>query len=437
MKKYLIVLLFSVGLYAQEFNGVSLGFAGNFGPLSRGVHALNYNPANLATPRNNVFELNLVGLNLQLFNNSFSYHTYQNYFVSDDDENYWDQNKKNSFLDLIPNAGLKISSDINMNAFGLAFNNFAMAAHPFVFGNIQNTQIKNILDLVLNGDDITRDYALDYPNIMKGSIFSAVGVSLGYAYPIPIKKYVPDISFMSLGFGINYYLALGFAQVENSEAHVKRTQYDDYETVETYTYSSVRVSYPEDAMPAGKGRSYNFGLSGLFKDKWFVSLSFMNLGGKINYSTNTKRLYIEDIHRITFYHQADSSTSTFDNSVDSTMDIDAFSTNVPSYMRLGVAYYFRKNLVFTSEWKQGLNSVFGNSTKPRLGFGVQYKPLRWLPLRSGVSFGGNTGFLMGLGLGLDFHYLSLDFSYAMKNALWPTHSEGVFLGFNFMLFMLT
>ena len=159
----------------------------------------------------------------------------------------------------------------------------------------------------------------------------------------------------------------------------------------------------------------------------------MNLGGKINYSTNTKRLYIEDIHRITFYHQADSSTSTFDNSVDSTMDIDAFSTNVPSYMRLGVAYYFRKNLVFTSEWKQGLNSVFGNSTKPRLGFGVQYKPLRWLPLRSGVSFGGNTGFLMGLGLGLDFHYLSLDFSYAMKNALWPTHSEGAFLGFNFML----
>ncbi len=433
MKKYLIILLLSVGLYAQGFDGIGLGFAGTYGPLSRGVHALAYNPANVAVPRNNVLELNFIGLNLGMFNNSFSYNTYQDYFVTNGKENYWDQGKKKSFLDLIPDDGWKISNDIDVNIMGLAFNNFALAIHPVAFGEVQNTQIKNILNLVLYGDDITRDYALDYPNIMQGSMFSAVEVSLGYAYPIPIKKYVPDISFMSVGIGINYYMGLGVMQIENSEAHVKRTQFDNYETIETQAYNKVRVAYAEDATPAGKGRSYNLGVSGLYKNQWFVSLSFMNIGGKINYSINTERLLIEDTHQITIYRDVDSSSTTFDHSVDTTLTIDDFSTGVPSYMRLGVAYYFKKNLVFTSEWKQGLNKAFGNSTTPRLGFGVQYKPLWWLPLRSGVSFGGSTGFLMGLGFGLDFHYISLDFSYAMKNALWPTHSEGLFLGFNFMI----
>ncbi len=433
MKRYLIILLLSVGLYAQEFDGVGLGFAGNYGPLSRGVHALGYNPANVAVPRNNVLELNLIGSNIQVFNNSFSYRTYQDYFVTGGKENYWDQKKKDSFLDLIPDDGWKLNSDINMNVFGLAFNNFAMAVRPVVFGRIQNSPMKDILRRLLNGDDITRDYTLNYPQILQGAAFSAVGVTLGYAYPVPIKKYVPDISFLSVGVGINYYMALGVAQVEKSQAYLKRTQYDSYETLDLHTQNSVRVSYPENATPAGKGRSYDFGISGLYKNQWFVSLSFMNVGGKINFSTNTERVLMEETQNTTYYVDPDSSSSSFEHSVDTTLTIDPFSSGVPSFFRLGVAYYFRPNLVFTSEWKQGLNKVFGNSTTPRLGLGVQYKPLRWLPLRSGISLGGNSGFIMGFGAGLDFHYISLDFSYAMKNALWPTHSEGLFLGLNLMI----
>ncbi len=433
MKKYLIVLLLSFGLYGQEFDGVGLGFAGNYGPLSRGVHALSYNPANVAVPRNNVMELNLIGVNMNVYNNSFSYRTYQDFFVTNGKENYWDQKKKDSFLSLIPDGGWKINANINTNVFGLAFNNFAMAAYPVVFGNVQNTQIKDVLKRVLNGDVVTRDYAIDYPQMLKGAAFSAVVVSLGYAYPIPIKKYLPDVSFFSVGLGINYYMALGVAQVEESQAHLKRTPFDNYETIDLYTKQSIRVSYPENATPAGKGRSYNFGLSGLYKDKWFVSMSFMNVGGKIDFSTNTERLFMEENENMKFYTNVDSSETSFEHSVDTTLTIDPFSTGVPSYFRLGVAYYFRKDLVFTSEWKQGLNKVFGNSTTPRLGFGVQYKPLWWLPLRSGISIGGNTGFLMGFGLGLDFRYVSLDLSYSMKNALWPTHSEGMFLGLNVMI----
>ena len=77
MKKYLIILILSTGLYAQGFDGVGLGLAGNYAALSRGVHSLMYNPANVAVPRNNVLELNFVGLNLGVFNNIFSYNTYQ------------------------------------------------------------------------------------------------------------------------------------------------------------------------------------------------------------------------------------------------------------------------------------------------------------------------------------------------------------------------
>lgn len=433
MKRILIILILSTSLFAQSFDGVSLGLAGNYAALSRGIHSLGFNPANVAVPRNDVVEFNLLSLNLGLFNNAFSYHSYNKFFVTNGKENYWDQNKKDAFLNLIPNNGLIVNSDLNANVLGLAFNNFAMAVHPVVFGKIRNSKIKTVLDIALNGDDVTRDYSLNLPDFAEGSAFAAMGVSLNYAYPIPIKRYLPDFSFMSVGLGINYYLGLAVLQTQEANASVKRTSYDDHEIIETNLVTTAKVATPEGATPAGKGRSYDFGLSALYKDKWFVSLSFLNIGGKIKYSTNTKRLISSSYSVTTIYASMDKSSQNFHESTDTTVTIAPFNVDVPAYMRLGLAYYFKKNLIFTSEWKQGLNNAFGNSTKPRFGVGVEYKPLWWLPLRSGISVGGNTNFLMGVGMGLDFKYLSLDFSYAMKNALWPTHSEGLFLGMNLMI----
>lgn len=432
MRAILIGILWAAVAFAQSFNGFSLGMAENDVAITRGVHSIGANPANVAVPRGNAFELNVFDANIAVFNNAFSYHSYQTFFVTNGEENYWDSDKKQAFLDLVPNDGLNIDTEIRANVFGLAFNNFALAVYPVLFSEVGNPEIKTLLDMALNGINFTKDYKLYLSNFAQGSGLGAVAVSLNYAYPIPIKQYLPDFSFASVGIGVNYYIGLAGAKVEEANAHVVRQQFDGYETVESSTNFSALVAYPEEATPAGKGRSYDFGLSALYKDKWFVSLSFLNIGGKVHFSTNTERYIFEGKSTAFYYEDIDSSVTSVDQSTDTTLTVDPFDMRVPAFMRLGVSYYFRKNLLFTAEWRQGLNRALNNSTTPRLGLGVQYKPLWWLPLRSGIAVGGKTGFLMGFGLGLDFKFVSFNLSYAMKNALWPTHSEGLLLGANLM-----
>ncbi|NOX88717.1 MAG: hypothetical protein GXO77_06805 [Calditrichaeota bacterium] len=433
MKRILILLITSLSLYAQGFDGVGMSLADNYSALTRGIHALGYNPANIGIPRGNTLELNIVGMNLATFNNSFSYNTYQKFFVTNGNENYWSDKDKKAFLDLIPDGGLKINTEMNANVLGFAFNNFAMAFQTVAFGEVNSEPIKDLFGKALYGDSYTLDYELNYPSFLHGSSFGGVKLSLAYAYPIRVRKYLPDFSFISVGIGINYFMPMGVVQVEKSSLSVKRTQFDDFERNETTLVTQIRSAHAEGSTPAGKGKSYNFGVSALFRERWFFSLSFMDVGGSINYSTNAERMTIEEYNSVDIYHSSKISNESSERSIDTTETLSGFDTGVPSFMRVGVAYTFKKNLIFTSEWKQGLNKNFGNSTTPRIGFGVHYKPLWWLPLRSGVSIGGSTGFLLGMGFGIDMKYWALDLSYAMKNALWPTRSEGVFMGMNMMV----
>ncbi|MCD6377137.1 MAG: hypothetical protein J7L94_16550 [Caldisericaceae bacterium] len=434
MKKVLIILSLATGLWAQGFEGVALGLGDNYATLSRGVHALNYNPANVALPRGNIFEFNLIGLNIGLFNNSFSLDTYNRFFVTDEEENRWSKSDRNEFLDLIPDAGLKLNSQITANAFGFAFNNFALAVQPVVVGQINTFKDKTLLDMGFFGDHVTKNYERNFDDVLQGSSFGAVKVSLAYAYPfLQIQKYLPDFPYLAVGIGVNYYISMAVAQIENSAAWVKRTQFDDYEVDEISVDMQAKTALSEGTSPVGKGRSFNFGLATQFKEKWQFSLSFIDLGGSVHYSEKTERHKINMYGKAIVYHPFDEDPETEDSSVDTTETIEPFDVDVPSKMRLGAAYQFKKNLVFTAEYVQGLDHSFGNSTTPRIGAGVFYMPLWWLPLRGGFSLGGNNGFIIALGSGIDLKYMTIDFSYAMKNALWPTHSEGLFTGISLMI----
>ena len=434
MKKIFLTLLLSAGLFAQGFDGVSLGLADNYTVISRGVQALNYNPANVALPRGNVFELNLIGLNIGLFNNTFSLNDYNNFFVTGGVENRWDNQKKKDFLDLFPQSGLTLQSNIVANAMGFAFNNFALAVQPVVVGRFNTFEDKSPLEIALFGDTYSRNYQRNFENLLHGSTFAGLKVSLAYGYPIlQIQKFLPDFSYLAVGIGINYYISMAVAEVEESNVSIQRTQFDDYEIDEFTLNAKARTAFSEGAGPVGKGRGINFGLSTQFKKDWQFSLSFIDLFGSMKISSNAERHKISEYYRIKIYQDTDLDPETSDSSTDTSETIDAFDVDVPTTMRFGAAYQFKKNLIFTAEYVQGLDHAFGNSTTPRIGAGVYYKPFWWLPVRGGFSLGGNSGFLLALGSGIDLKYLNFDFSFAMKNALWPTHSEGLFGALSLML----
>ena len=91
---------------------------------------------------------------------------------------------------------------------------------------------------------------------------------------------------------------------------------------------------------------------------------------------------------------------------DYTIDIDDFSTNVPTVMNLGVANTSGK-LLWSLDWEQGFRRATGVSTKPRMSAGMELSMVQALPLRIGYSVGGghNASFSFGSGFHTPVFYL--------------------------------
>lgn len=76
-----------------------------------------------------------------------------------------------------------MNSQITANAFGFAFNNFALAVQPVVVGQINTFKDKTLLDMGFFGDHVTKNYERNFDDVLQGSSFGAVKFSLAYAYP--------------------------------------------------------------------------------------------------------------------------------------------------------------------------------------------------------------------------------------------------------------
>jgi len=443
MKK-IIILIFSLSslIYSQSFDGIGMSLAGNFSAQSRGINALAYNPANLALTRGNTFELNLFAFNAVFANNSFSLNNYNRYFTAEGNHGVWSNADKHAILDLISDDGLGVNFDINGNVLGFAFNNFAFAAQMVGQGTANLASNKKPFEIALFGENIGSDYSYIQPSQFEGSAFSAIKFSIGYAYPFPIKNIlptqiktlVPELSFLSVGFAVNYYVGLGVVQSRKADVLMKRipSENGSDEALFYDVHILARMAHPDSGIYfPGRGRSYDFGLSTAYGDQWDISLSFLNIGGSINWSQNTEQMVIHQSDSVFFYNNHNDKNAQTD--IDTIMTTQAFTTDIPSMMRLGVAYRLQPDWMVSAEWQQGLDKSFGGSQTPKIGIATEYYVLNWLPLRSGFSIGGREGFQYGLGFGLDFRFFEFDFSYAMKNALWPTFSKGALMALGFKL----
>ena len=436
LKPIILVVAFSISVQAQGFDAKSLGLADNYSAISRGVQAMPWNPANLALARGNTFELNLVSFNIAIYNNSFSLAEYNRYFTKEGHggKPYSDADKQ-AILDLIPDDGLRATSNMGMNALGVAYNNFGLSVQLIQQGQAVWGASKKLLDIALNGTDFTTDYTLHETNPIDGATFAAMKISAGYAYPLKpanvkflnfLRKHV---DLISVGMNVNYYLGGAGAKVESSELKIKRFGANN-DSLSYLTRAVLLSSATESGSPTGQGFGIDLGAIAKYKKRWFFSLSFSNLFAKINWTKNVKRSIIEESGETEIMGNSNEDKVT---SIDTTYSIDRFETKLPTVMRVGASYNLLKNLTLVAEWRQGFDNYINNTTTPRVGVGAEYHPLPWLPLRGGLAVGGTHGFQFGLGTGVHIAFFEFDISYAVINAVWPTSSEGVFAALGFKL----
>ncbi len=429
MKKIILVIgLLSSILFGQHFDGVGLSLAGNYMTMSRGVNALCWNPANLALQRGNTMELNLISLNAAILNNSFSINSYNRYFTAEGNGGFWNTTDKHNLLDVISNDGLRMDIDVTTNVLGLAFNNFAMAIQMIGKGYTQLSANKRPFQIALFGETFDHTYTYDEPSQINAAAYSAMKLSIGYAYPVAMNWLHPKLRPLSIGFSWNQYVGLGVAETEKSRVMVQRIDGEE-ESVQYALAIQARTASPEDGTPAGKGSGFDFGISGGYGSKIDFALAFSNIGASIEWSNHTERMKIVQADSVALWDQ-NSNEPSHEVDIDTSYAIDPFRTPLPMVMRLGAVYHFDPDWKVSVEYHQGLNTAFGNSTTPRLGAGTEYFLTSWLPLRAGMAVGGNEGFQFGVGFGLHVLFLHLDYAYAMRGALWPTYAKGVYTGLN-------
>ncbi len=434
MMKIKIITLLSLlaaGSQAQMNDYLSISMAGNVSAISRGLDAQIYNPANLGCTVQNPLEINLFNGGVNLTNNAFSLYDYNRYFtLQGNPDTLWSESEKQSILNLIDSKSLELTGRAGMEIPFAAYTFGQLALSIGMFGQSAVAVTKKPLDILLNGEEITPNYHLKELPLENAQSMAAVRMSASYGHSFdPAKWQVPylsDLEYFNVGLSLHYYLGLAVVQARESVAEISRP---DLNTVYIRYNNKIRSAMAE-GNKAGSGRSIDLGLSARYDERWYFSLMFKNLFGNIHWSGQPEMMYMSDSDTLYFN---DDRESTDHPAVDTTLSISAFDTPLPKSMTIGAAYRLLPNLTLTSDYRQGFDERFGNTTVPQIGVGVLYFPIDWVPVRGGISIGGPYKFVLGLGTGLNFSHLKFDISYGMTRAIWPGYSTGILLGANLRL----
>ncbi len=425
-KIFLLMMIVSTLLQAQNFDAAGLGFARNYLTMSHGLDAFSRNPANLAYETPYKISIRVPALNISLSNNALSFADYERYLTLKGNGGEWSEQDVDNFLALIPDDGLRINANVGVGLFAMKLDQLAFGLGVVAEGNI-NARVKRLLGYALKDLNLTRDFSFRENELSAGGGYSAIKFSAAYGHLLDFKYRAWDLDDVAVGVRFNGLLGLAVADIQQASALVERgangsNLEDEYLALRGEV--RARVATPQEQIP-GKGYSLDFSASARWKKEWHFSLLMENAIGGINWSGVTQEFMF--VQQDTLFANGDSTLNPVN--VDTLRDIDGFRTPLPTNLIFGASYRFSDELTFAAQWRQGVTGEFGNVRTPEVGLAVAYSPFSLLTLRSGMTFGGRDVFLFALGVGAHLGPLQLDAAYASRQSLWPGSSNGAVFSF--------
>ncbi len=408
--------------------------------VSRGVFALGENPANIAAPGNYRFEISSVipfpNVSFIGGTNFLSVSDYNDYFTGTKNADgsitgkVLSDNDKERLLALLTDShlGINVNTGIlaatynyspKVGAFGFSITDKASAsaelpeaiAELILFGNKIN-QSYEIKDMSL-GASYTREYAVTYArNISPDFPFQTQSISVGISL-----KYISGYFYSDLD-----RINSSFITSDNADMSVvnnlllRMSSSPDFGIKHDFEDTNKESDFGFFPESAGSGFGIDFGVNIKVNDIWAFGLSATDLGS-IRWTGETVGYAVDSSVVFTDFTDSDKLDSLSNSINPEGAYIGSFSTSLPSAIKLGASIQLDKTIegnfpgtmLLVMNYHQGLNNVPGNTTSPRFSFGAEYRPVNWLPIRTGFSFGGiyNFNWALGFGIGSDIYEFNM------------------------------
>ncbi len=265
--------------------------------------------------------------------------------------------------------------------------------------------------------------------------------SIGYAKEFDFDKGKSSFSFgfstgLVHGFGnvLTYNSSLytntyGIAKNQAGQTHIDSIKgKQDFYTKAALTDffedygDGARSHYTFFPKPAGTGYSFDLGFNAKIAKVFRFAASITDVG-KITWDYNTKINYDTNsfVYRNFVLDKSDPIYNQFVNDLEglNTRDtLSSYTTNLPTKYRAGILFQPSEIILVEFDWMKGDNNLPGNTTKSIFSLGTEYYPVRFLPLRTGVSIGGPESFAISLGSGLRLKNLIIDVAaYGINNMI--------------------
>jgi hypothetical protein len=419
---FLIAVALQAGASAGEMTNIrGLAMARTSVASSRGLDAVGINPANLALPDDGTVTLSLIPVGVGVGSDFMTYGLYNKFFTGVESPTGriakdLSESDKQELLNAFPGGLGRIGADAEIRPIGLAirFDRFATFAVT-VTERVAATAVipSSYAKFLLEG--VTPSSSYDFSGARGAAAWTReYALSAGFALPA-----VPW--FMSWSGGVSVKLVHGFAYASVTRDNTWLSAGSD--GVLDANIDMAGVSSHADFQnspfpaPAGSGIGVDIGVSAELTEFLRAAISVTDIGS-LAWDANVKevvgggRMHLDDP---TNSAQRDS----LDGAVTGTTRAgNAFTVGLPTTLRMGVQVELEnipwvKKFLFGEmtaglDYRQGFSDFPGSGRVGRLSMGLEYRPLQFIPIRTGVAFGGEDHFNFALGFGLRFWVVELD-----------------------------
>jgi hypothetical protein len=443
-----VALLCGTGLLSagERTDLQGIGMARTFAASTHGLDAVGINPANLiGGDREYMIQFGLPRIGMHVGSDFLTLDLYEKYFTGVMTDSgrvgrYLTDADKQDILNAFPDGVGTIAADAEIRPIGIMVN--------LEFGALALT----VSDRIASSAAIPHQYAqfLFYGNT-PGSVYdfsqTRAVASWTREYSLTFATGLPDLAVfhgVTGGIGVKFVQGFAYAELDRFntslitgmtgvltgalDLHARTSHIDELSD----NYQGGFNPFPA---PAGTGVGFDLGVAGSLTDYLRVGLSVIDIGS-IRWTRNVEETTADSTIVVSDPLDPDQNDGIQDAVNGKKHPGADVTTSLPTVLRVGVAVdlhklpllqtFFPGELVVAADYNQGFAETAGSTSNPRLSLGMQWTPLPFLPLRTGVSFGGTDHYNWAIGFG--FHLGVFDIDLASENVSWLFATKGTSYG---------